>query len=121
MKNLSYPPNISVPRAGEHTSSLLASIPNQAYIPHAGQASLPTVSMVRASHAVTALTDFETLPDCANVRLPVVRMLYGGISSASVWRNSGKTIPSPRKLTPRVTTWNVGELRIALGMKRSGQ
>ena len=119
MKNLSYPLNNSAPRTGDHISSLSASVPIQEEISHTAQTTLHSVSRSRATYAKTALTDFDTLPDCANVRLPVVRKLYGGISSASVWRNSGKTIPSPRKLTPRVTAWNVGELRIALGMKRN--
>lgn len=62
-----------------------------------------------------ALRNFDTLPDSANVRLPVVQVLYGGCSHATVWRNvkSGR-IPAPRKLTARVTAWNVGELRRAL-------
>jgi len=60
---------------------------------------------------------FDHLPDSANVRLPTVKKLYGA-SSATIWRHAGKTIPAPRKLTPRITAWNVGELRLALGIKR---
>ena len=59
---------------------------------------------------------FDYLPDSANVRLPVVKALYG-ISAPSVWRNvKNGNIPKPRKLTPRTTVWNVGELRAALGL-----
>lgn len=61
-----------------------------------------------------ALASFDQLPNSANVRLPVVMRLYG-ISSASVWRcTKAGTIPKPRKLSPRTTCWNVGELRQAL-------
>ena len=63
-----------------------------------------------------ALKNFDQLPDSAQVRLPVVTGLYA-CSSASVWRgvNAGR-IPKPRKLSPRTTCWNVGELRAALAM-----
>lgn len=63
-----------------------------------------------------ALKNFDSLPDSANVRQPVVEGLYG-CSSATVWRrvNDG-LIPAPRKLGPRHTAWNVGELRRALGL-----
>lgn len=61
-----------------------------------------------------ALKNFDSLPDSANVRQPVVQALYG-CSSATVWRNVRKgLIPTPRKLSERVTAWNVGDLRRAL-------
>lgn len=64
-----------------------------------------------------ALITFDSQPNAANVRLPVVMALYG-ISSASVWRNvKNGNIPKPRKLTTRSTVWNVGELRAALKLK----
>jgi predicted DNA-binding transcriptional regulator AlpA len=61
-----------------------------------------------------ALRNFDQLPDSASVRQPVVQALYT-CSSASVWRgvHAGR-IPKPRKLSPRTTCWNVGELRAAL-------
>lgn len=61
-----------------------------------------------------ALRNFDALPNSANVRLPVVQALYC-CSHATVWRGvkSGR-IPAPRKLSERVTAWNVGELRLAL-------
>lgn len=63
---------------------------------------------------------FDHLPNIANVRLPIVMGLYG-ISSASVWRAvKAGHIPSPRKLTARTTTWNVGELRAALVAAKGG-
>ncbi|MDV6345408.1 helix-turn-helix transcriptional regulator [Nitrosomonas sp. Is37] len=60
------------------------------------------------------LQNFDQLPDSASVRLPTVRGLFA-CSSASVWRGvKAGRIPKPRKLSPRTTCWNVGELRKAL-------
>lgn len=61
-----------------------------------------------------ALKNFDFLPDSASVRQPIVQALYA-CSAASVWRgvHAGR-IPKPRKLSPRTTCWNVGELRQAL-------
>lgn len=63
-----------------------------------------------------ALRNFDQLPNSASVRQPVVQALYA-CSPASVWRgvNAGR-IPKPRKLSPRTTCWNVGELRQALAI-----
>lgn len=57
---------------------------------------------------------FDTLPDAAHVRLPVVATLYA-TSHSNVWRwvRDG-LIPQPRKLGPQTTVWNVGDLRRAL-------
>ena len=69
--------------------------------------------MKSKSHFLT-LEFFDTLPDSANVRLPIVMALYG-VSSATVWRNiKNGNIPKPRKLTSRTTVFNVGDLRNAL-------
>ena len=61
-----------------------------------------------------ALRNFDSLPDSANVRLPVVAALFA-CAGATVWRRvSAGTLPAPRKLGARVTAWNVGDLRRAL-------
>lgn len=61
-----------------------------------------------------ALKNFDSLPDSANVRQPVVQALIG-CSSATVWRMVKRgTLPAPRKLSLNVTCWNVGDLRKAL-------
>jgi predicted DNA-binding transcriptional regulator AlpA len=61
-----------------------------------------------------ALKNFDSLPDSANVRLPVVQALIG-CSSATVWRMVKRgTLPAPRTRSERVTAWNVGDLRKAL-------
>lgn len=61
--------------------------------------------------------NFDSLSDVAYVRLPTVMRLFG-VSRSTVWRNVGKSIPAPRKLSSRITVWNVGELRNALGGKK---
>lgn len=61
-----------------------------------------------------ALENFDSLPDSAHVRYPVVAALYG-CSPTTIWRRvKSGLIPEPRRLTPRVTAWNVGALRRAL-------
>ena len=65
-----------------------------------------------------ALAQFEQLPDSAHVRLPTVRYLYA-CSTATIWRGvKAGRIPKPRKLSPRTTCWNVGELRLALAITK---
>jgi predicted DNA-binding transcriptional regulator AlpA len=60
-----------------------------------------------------ALQNFDSLPDSAEVRLPIV-CGWRGSSSSTVWRDvKAGRLPSPRKHSPRCTTWNVGELRAA--------
>lgn len=60
------------------------------------------------------LQNFDSLPDSAHVRQPIVEALFG-CSSATVWRRvqNGK-LPKPKKFSERITTWNVGDLRKAL-------
>jgi predicted DNA-binding transcriptional regulator AlpA len=58
-----------------------------------------------------ALKNFDDLPDSANVRQPVVQALFA-CSAATVWRMvQRKKLPAPRKITPHISAWNVGELR----------
>ena len=64
-----------------------------------------------------ALSSFDNLPATSFVRLPVVRGLLGGISSATVWRMVKVGTLKTHKLTPRTTTFNVGELRKLLSAK----
>jgi predicted DNA-binding transcriptional regulator AlpA len=61
-----------------------------------------------------ALAQFDRLPDSGNVRLPTVAGLCG-VGPATVWRWSKEgRLPAPRKLSSKVTVWNVGELKRAL-------
>lgn len=59
-----------------------------------------------------ALRNFDSLPDSAEVRLPVVCGFYGDVSPMTIyrWEKAG-LIPKRKKRGLRVTTWNVGELR----------
>ena len=61
-----------------------------------------------------ALHNFDVSPESAHVRQPVVQALFA-CSAATVWRMVKRgQIPAPKKLSERVTAWNVGELRKAL-------
>jgi predicted DNA-binding transcriptional regulator AlpA len=61
-----------------------------------------------------ALRNFDSLPDSANVRQPVVQALIG-CSSATIWRMVKRgTLPAPRKISLNVSAWNVGQLRRCL-------
>ncbi len=69
------------------------------------------MSAVTQANYLNALQSFDSLPSSAFVRLPVVCSLLA-VSEATVWRRvQAGMIPTPRKLGPRVTGWNVGELR----------
>lgn len=63
-----------------------------------------------------SLRNFDSLPNAAHVRQPVVEALFG-CSGATIWRRvrDGR-LPTPNKLSERVTAWNVGELRQALAV-----
>ena len=64
----------------------------------------------------TALQNFDQLPNAAHVRERVVAAVLG-CSRATVWRwsKSGR-IPQPIRLSPRVSAWNVGQLRQTLSL-----
>jgi predicted DNA-binding transcriptional regulator AlpA len=59
------------------------------------------------------MSQFDSLPDSALVRLPVVKNLFS-ISSPTVWRwsKSGR-LPAPIKISG-ITAWQVGSLRKTL-------
>jgi predicted DNA-binding transcriptional regulator AlpA len=60
-----------------------------------------------------SLKFFDSLPDSANVRQPVVKGLLD-CSDATVWRRvKDGGLPQPIRLG-RMTFWNVGELRKSL-------
>lgn len=57
---------------------------------------------------------FDQLPDSANVRAKTVALIRG-CSAATVWRHVQEgLLPKPRKLSPGLTVWNVGELRACM-------
>lgn len=75
----------------------------------------PTRTPKAPARIPDALRNFDSLPDSAYVREPVVCALLSR-SSTSIWRDAKEgRIPKPKKLGPRTTAWNVGELRAHLG------
>jgi len=73
-----------------------------------------TPKEINQSATPDALKNFDSLPDSAQVRLPVVMALFA-CSSVTVWRmTKNSRIPPPQRLTPRHVSWNVGGLRKAL-------
>jgi predicted DNA-binding transcriptional regulator AlpA len=61
-----------------------------------------------------ALENFDALPDSAFVRVDTVAVLRE-CSRATTWRHAKLgIIPSPKKIGPGITGWNVGELRAYL-------
>ena len=76
--------------------------------------STDTRKAARDARVRESIQYFDTLPDSAHVRLPVVCALRG-CGPATVWRHARmKLLPEPRKLSPKITAWNVGELRAVL-------
>jgi predicted DNA-binding transcriptional regulator AlpA len=66
-----------------------------------------------------ALVHFDSLPDSAHVRLPVVAALRGS-SPATIWRHvKAGLLPAPVKLGPNTTAWRVGDLRRVAGFGRA--
>jgi hypothetical protein len=62
------------------------------------------------AHVQSALTNYDALPDAANVRLPVVCAL-NGITSVTAWRWSrAGLLPKPIKIGG-AALFNVGDLR----------
>lgn len=65
----------------------------------------------------STLANFDSLPESAFIRLPIIKALYG-VSSATIWRGvKNGTIPKPTKLTQRTTAWSVKSVRAALAAK----
>lgn len=61
-----------------------------------------------------SLIHFDTLPNSAYVRLPILVGLRS-TSPATVWRDvKAGRLPAPVKLGPNTTAWNVGALRLAM-------
>lgn len=63
-----------------------------------------------STHLHPSFTNFDLLPDSAHVRVPIVKALLG-VSSATVWRMVKSKQLKTYKLTPRTTTFKVGEIR----------
>lgn len=67
-----------------------------------------------------SLSTFDSLPDTAYVRVSTVAGLFD-CSAVTIWRKAREgSFPKPKKLSARITGWNVGELRAALAEKLEG-
>lgn len=64
------------------------------------------------------IENIDKLPDMAMVDVKTVAALLG-ISQMTVWRRARDTegFPQPKKLSPRCTRWNLGDVRKMLGVK----
>lgn len=68
-----------------------------------------------------ALKHFDELPDSAYVRLPVLKGLFA-CSSATIWRRVlASKLPKPRRLSKKITDWNVGQLRQVQARQYEGE
>ena len=68
----------------------------------------------RTTDIAPALRDFDSLPDSAFVRLPIVTALKG-CSRVTIWRQVRDGLwPAPHKLGARMVGWRVAEVRAAL-------
>lgn len=68
---------------------------------------------ITSSNLPDSLINFDSLPDSANVRQPVVEALFA-CSGATIWRLVKRGTLKPKKFSDRVTAFNVGDLRAAL-------
>jgi predicted DNA-binding transcriptional regulator AlpA len=72
------------------------------------------MARVTKPNILEAFKNFDTLPNSAYVRdLTVAKII--GASRSKVWRmaKAGR-LPSPKKISERITGWSVGELRAYL-------
>jgi predicted DNA-binding transcriptional regulator AlpA len=68
---------------------------------------------VRHERAVIGISTFNSLPNVARVRQPVVEALFS-ISATTVWRRvKAGQLPAP-SLNGRIASWSAGEIRAAL-------
>jgi len=68
----------------------------------------------RLARVRDTIQNFDTLPDSAHVRLPVICALLG-CSPATAWRRVRlQVFPASVKLSTKITTWRVGDIRKAL-------
>lgn len=83
-------------------------------MPEAARAINPQSNQTVDAMLPDSLRYFDSLPDAANVRLPVVMALFG-CSAPTIWRMVKRGhLDRPIKLSPRISGWNVGALRRTL-------
>lgn len=62
------------------------------------------------SRSLNSLQSFETSPDVANVRVSVVAALFS-CHEDTIWRWAKEGRLTAKKIGPKVTVFNVGEIR----------
>jgi hypothetical protein len=67
----------------------------------------------KATPSANALQQFPHLPDEAGVRLPTVMALFS-CSHGTIWRMVKAGTLKATKVTPHLTTFNVGSIRSVL-------
>jgi predicted DNA-binding transcriptional regulator AlpA len=78
---------------------------------------MPPSSTTSATTGSLPASNFDTLPDGAYVRVPVVCAMYG-VSTSTAWRmaRDGR-IPAATKISLGVTAWRVGDIRADLARR----
>lgn len=117
MKAFPSKPKYPAIKSAMQQAVLISAATSQTY---STSSEMPKPTYGKALKQVT-LPDFDSLPDCGFVRLQSLQLLFA-CSRATIWRwvAAGK-LPAPKKLSPRVTAWNVGELRAALSAYMKGE
>lgn len=81
----------------------------------------PLMRLLEDAGISPQLRYFDQLPDAANVRQPVVEVLFACSGSTVRRAVQAGLIPPPRKLSARISSWNVGELRKSLVAAKEGK
>jgi predicted DNA-binding transcriptional regulator AlpA len=117
MKNFPFKPKHSAMTSAEQQTLLISAIKNvQAVgIPPVK----PELKLCKASNPVQ-LPDFDSLSDSGFVRLPSLLILFS-CSRATIWRwVKAEKLPAPKKLGPRISAWNVREIREVISCCMNG-
>ena len=66
---------------------------------------------------IDALKNFDSLPDCAYIREPILEALHSCSKSTIKRMVKAGTLPPPENLSERMVAWNVGKLRAAMAAR----
>ena len=115
---MKYPRN-SFPDFAERAASSVAATPRQNTRLRSGHCGLAE-NICSTASIMQDKPNFDVLPGSAFVRISVLVAILG-CSKATIWRwVKASKFPSPKKLGPRITVWNVAEIRKVLAACMSG-
>jgi predicted DNA-binding transcriptional regulator AlpA len=77
----------------------------------------PSLKALDAEDIPYALKHFDQLPDAGFIRKPILKLLLGCSDSTIQRRVLDGLLPRPKKLSPRISAWNIGLLRASLAAK----